>query len=454
MAQRAKKTNSIDMLHGPLLGKIILFAVPIALASILQQLLNSTDSVFAGQFIDSNALAAVGGVAPIISLFVALFTGLSVGVNVVIAVHIGHDDLYKIRGAIQTSVIAALVSSVVITVAGVALTEPILYWVSMPAEAWDAGVTYLHVYFVGVLFLVIYNFGAAVLRAKGDTRRPLYALAAAAGLNIVLDYVAVGVLDTGVFGIAVATIIADAVAAGIIVWFLLTEEETYRLTFKGMRLYKADLKKILYIGLPAGLQGAVFSISNIVIQGAINSFGADATAGAAAAVNYEFYTFFFCNSFCQAVVTFVGQNYAARNFERCDKVIKLCICMSFGTTFVLSTGFTLAGEYGLSIFTTEAGALTYGFSRLWHVELLEWMPTSYEVTAASMRGMGWSVLPTVVITIGSCVLRIVYVFTLFPMVRSFDNLLLIYPITWIVTGTTMIILFFIARKRAYAKEGV
>lgn len=447
-----KKSNSIDMLHGPMAKKIVLFSIPLAITSILQQLLNSTDAVFAGQWLGSNALAAVGGVAPIISLFVAVFVGLSVGVNVVIAVHIGHDDLGKIRGAVQTTAVAAVVCSLVLAIAGVLSTDFILASVNMPQEAWADGAQYLHVYFIGIVFLVVYNFGSAVLRAKGDTRRPLYALTAAAVLNIAFDYAAVELLGAGVFGIAVGTVVADAVCAAIIVYFLLTEEETYRLTFKGLHVVNADMKTLVHIGLPAALQGAVFALSNIIIQGEINGFGADATAGSSAAMNFEFYTYFFVNAFSQAAVTFIGQNFAAGQHDRCDKVMRFCMAASFVSTLAFSLIFTLGGDLFLSIFTTEAGALTFAYIRLWHVELFEFMPCSYEVTASGMRGMGWSVLPTIVVVVGSCLLRIVYVFTLFPFIRSFENLMLIYPVTWVVTGTTMIALYFFARKRAYAKN--
>ncbi len=452
--QGTKKSNSIDMLHGPLLGKIVLFAIPLAIASILQQLLNSADSLFAGQYISSAALAAVGGVAPIISLFVALFSGLAVGVNVVIAVHIGHDDLEKIRGSVQTTAIVALAASVVVAVAGIASTDLILGWISMPAEAWADGALYLHVYFVGVVFLVVYNMGSAVLRAKGDTKRPLYALAAAAILNVILDYVAVAVLSSGVFGIAVATVVADAVCAVMVVWYLLHEEETFRLTFEGMHVVGTDLRTILQVGIPAAIQGAVFSIANLVVQGAINDFGSAATAGSSAAQNYEIYTFFLVNAFSQAAVTFVGQNYAARNYERCDKVMRICMGGALGVAIALCIIFVAGGQVSLGIFTADAAVLTFGFVRLNLVGLLEFMTATYEVTAAGMRGMGWSVLPTVVVIIGSCILRIVYVVGIFPYMRSFYNLMLIYPISWLVCGVTMVSLFFFVRKRAYAKQGL
>lgn len=450
MKEHAKKQNGIDMLHGPLPLKIILFAIPLALSSILQQLFNSADAVIAGQYIGSSALAAVGGVAPIISLFIATFVGLSIGSNVLIAVYIGRGELGRVRGGIQTTVIVALTCSLLMTVLGIVLTDPILEAVNVPQDAWDEARQYLHVYFAGVVFFVVYNFGSAVLRAKGDTRRPLYALALSVALNVILNYVAVVVCDSGVSGIALATVISNIVSSGMIVFYLLREEETFRLSFSDFHASKADLRSLLYVGVPAGLQGAVFALSNVVIQGAINSFGTDATAGSAAAMNYEYYTYFFTSAFSQAAVTFIGQNYAAKQYDRCDSVMKFCMGTSVGITLALSVLFVGLGDISLGVFTTEAGALSFGTIRMWQVELLECMPCSYEITAAGMRGMGWSVLPTVVVIVGSCLLRIVYVIAIFPAISSFENLMLIYPITWIITGSVMIALYFIARKRAYS----
>ncbi len=450
MKEHAKKQNGIDMLHGPLPLKIILFAIPLALSSILQQLFNSADAVIAGQYIGSSALAAVGGVAPIISLFIATFVGLSIGSNVLIAVYIGRGELGRVRGGIQTTVIVALTCSLLMTVLGIVLTDPILEAVNVPQDAWDEARQYLHVYFAGVVFFVVYNFGSAVLRAKGDTRRPLYALALSVALNVILNYVAVVVCDAGVSGIALATVISNIVSSGMIVFYLLCEEETFRLSFSDFHASKADLRSLLYVGVPAGLQGAVFALSNVVIQGAINSFGTDATAGSAAAMNYEYYTYFFTSAFSQAAVTFIGQNYAAKQYDRCDSVMKFCMGASVGITLALSVLFVGLGDISLGVFTTEAGALSFGTIRMWQVELLECMPCSYEITAAGMRGMGWSVLPTVVVIVGSCLLRIVYVIAIFPAISSFENLMLIYPITWIITGSVMIALYFIARKRAYS----
>lgn len=448
---KQRKKNSIDMLNGPLASRIILFAIPLALTSIFQQLFNTADSIVAGRFIDNAALAAVGGVAPIINLFVSLFVGLSIGANVAIAVHIGHQEYDKIKGAIQTTAIVTIASSIFLTLAGILVTDPILAAVNMPGEAWDLARIYLHIYFGGIVFLLIYNFGSAILRAKGDTQRPLLALIAGALLNIVLDFSFTIFLNGGVAGIALATVIANAVSAGLIVWFLLTEEETYRLNFKGLHISKPDLSSLLYIGIPSGLQGAVFAISNVIVQAAINGFGTDATAGSSAALNYECYAYFIVNAFSQAAVTFTGQNYAAGKLDRCDKIFRFCMTSSIGFALCLSLIFVGFQDLFLSFFTTEVATLAFAISRLWHVCLLECMTSSYEVSAAAMRGMNWSILPTVITVVGSCLLRIVYVFTVFPLVYSYDNLLLIYPISWVVTGTSMLILYVIARKRAYAK---
>lgn len=449
---RSKKRNSIDMLHGPFFGKIVLFAVPLALSSILQQLFNSADAIFAGRFVGNTALAAVGGVAPVITLFIGLFVGLSIGSNVAIAIRIGHGESARIKDAVQTTAVLALISSALLTVFGVCITDPILDAVSMPADAREEASCYLRIYFAGIAFFLIYNFGSAVLRAKGDTRRPLYALALAVALNAAFDYLAVAVFNAGVMGIAVATDLSNAASAMLIIWFLLHEEETFRLDLRKLRIDFSSLKMILYIGVPAGLQSVVFSVSNVIIQAFINGFGTDAAAGSSAAMNYEYYTYFFVSAFAQTAVTFVGQNFAAKKFDRCDTTMKLCLAGAIVSASVLSAIFVGLGNVSLGAFTTETAALGYASIRMWRVELLECMTATYEVTASGMRGMGWSVLPTIVVILGSCVLRIVYVLTLFQMAPSFDHLMAVYPATWGITGISMIALYLFARKRSYATK--
>ena len=450
-APSPKKKSGMDMLNGPMRGKIVLFAIPLALSSILQQLFNSADAIVAGQFLGSTELAAIGGIAPLITLFIGMFVGLSIGTNASIATRIGHGERDRIHDAVQTTAVVALVCAVIVMLAGIFATELIVDAVGMPGEARAEAVSYLRIYLIGIAFFLVYNFGSAVLRAKGDTRRPLYALAVAVALNCALDVAAVAVLGLGAAGIAAATVVSYAVAAAIIVAMLMHEEEAFRLDVLHLRAERRALKQILYIGVPSGLQSVVFSLSNIVIQASINSFGTDAIAGSTAALNFEYYTYFIVSAFSQAAVTFIGQNYAAGKLDRCDAVMKFCMFASMGLSLVVSIVFVGLGDTDLGIFTTEAGALGYATVRMWHVEILECLPSTYEVTAGAMRGMGWSILPTIVVIVGSCVLRIVYVYTLFPLFGTFEALLNIYPVTWIVTGATMIALYFVARKRSYAK---
>lgn len=448
---KAKKHSGMDMLHGPLKGKIVLFAIPLALSSILQQLFNSADAIVAGRYLGADELAAIGGIAPIITLFIGLFVGLSVGTNAAIAVCIGRGEHGRVHDAVQTTAIVALACAAFVMIAGIVATEPIVASIGVPDEARADAISYLRIYLVGIAFFLVYNFGSAVLRAKGDTRRPLYALAVAVVLNCLLDVVAVGVLGTGVAGIAMATVVSYAVAAAIIVAMLVREEDGFRLDVRHLYARSHALKQILYIGLPSGAQSVVFSLSNIVIQVSINSFGTDAIAGSTAALNFEYYTYFFVSAFSQAAVTFIGQNFAAGNLKRCDQIMAFCMGASVALSFAASMLFVGLGEFDLGIFTTEAGALSFATVRMWHVELLEWMPSSYEITAGALRGMGWSILPTIIVVVGSCVLRIVYVYTLFPLFGTFEALLGIYPITWLVTGIAMITLYFFARRRSYAK---
>lgn len=446
---RGGRANSIDMLHGPLLGKIVAFSIPLALASILQQLFNSTDAMFAGQFVGSTALAAIGGVMPVISLLIGLFLGLSMGSNVTIAMRVGRGDERAVRSAVHTSFSVALICSVALTIVGLLVTEPILDAMAIPGDARAEAGQYLRIYFGGIAFFQIYDFSAAILRSKGDTRRPLYALAVAAVANAALDYAAVAA-GTGVVGIALGTVAANGIAGGMLFWFLLHEEGAYRLDLRELALEPAAVKSILHIGLPSGVQGMIFSFSNVIIQSEVNGFGTAGIAGSAAATNFEYYSYFFINAFAQAAVTFVGQNFAAGKLERCDAIMRRCVAGGVVVSAAFCFLVILFSSYTLGIFTHDPAALGFAHRRLWCVLAFDFMIASYEVTASGMRGMGWAVLPTIVTVFGTCVLRLVYVLGLFPLVGSFEMLLAVYPISWLITGSAMIALFFWVRKQAFA----
>ena len=441
----------MDMLNGPMAAKLVRFAIPIAIAAILQQLFNSADAAVAGRFVDAQALAAIGGAMPVAMLLISLFTGLSIGTNVLVAMRIGYGQPERIGDAVHTSIFVALASGIVMLVAGIVFVEPILGLVAMPADAFSEAVTYMDLYFVGMPFSMLYNFGSAILRSKGDTTRPLYALIAGVILNLVLNIVFVTVVPWGVAGIALATIIANAVSAAIVVWFLMKEEGPFKLVWSRVRPTFADLVVILKIGLPAGLQGVVFSLSNVIIQAAINSFGAACTAGVAAALNFEFYTYFFINAFTQAAVTFIGQNYAAGNLERCDRIFGLCLLFATVCVITLNAIWLALGPTALSLFTTDEEAIRYGMMRFWGGMAFQFIAAGFEVAAGSMRGMGWSMTPTAITIVGSCVVRIAWVFTIFAWNPEFPVLVATYPASWIITTAAMLVTFFFVRRHAYAK---
>jgi putative MATE family efflux protein len=439
------------MLDGPLAGKLVRFAMPIAIASILQQLFNSADSAVAGLFVGSEALAAIGGTVPVALLLISLFTGLSIGTNVLVAMRIGQGQPQRIGSAVHTSIFVALASGVLLLVIGIVFVKPILSLISMPEDAFAPAVTYLGIYFAGMPFAMLYNFASAVLRSKGDVMRPLYALIAGVLINCGLDIAFVTVVPLGVAGIALATVIANAVGAVIVIRFLMKEEEPYRLSWKLVRPTRSDLAVILKIGLPAGIQGVVFSLSNVVIQSAVNSFGAASTAGVAAALNYEFYTYFFMSAFAQAAVTFIGQNYAAGKLDRCNRVFGLCMAFAAACALILNAAWLALGPTALHVFTTDQAAIDYGLIRLWSGTAFQFIAVVFEVSAGAMRGMGWSMTPAVITVAGSCALRIAWVLTIFQWNPDFQTLVAVYPVSWMVTSVAMLIAFFLVRKRAYAR---
>ena len=314
-----KKKNTVDMLNGSLADKIILFALPLAASSILQQLFNSADLAVVGRFASSEAMAAVGSNAPVINLIVSLFTGLSVGANVLIATLIGKNQKEKINEAVHTIFSVSVLSGIVLIFLGIIGSREILKLMDAPDSVMNAAILYLRIYFTGMPFVMIYNFGSAILRARGDSARPLLCLVVSGIVNVILNLFFVIVCHMSVDGVAYATVISNLIGACFIIRFLMSEEETFRLSFRKLHIHKEFLIEIVKIGLPAGIQGMVFSLSNVVIQSAINSFGADAIAGASAGQNFEFMAYFIVNAFAQAAVTFTSQNFGAVKFDRCKK---------------------------------------------------------------------------------------------------------------------------------------
>lgn len=431
----------VDMLNGPLFMKILIFALPLAASSLLQQLFNSVDVAVVGRFASSKALAAVGSNAPVISLLINLFIGISMGANVVISNHLGQRDEQSIRHAISTVTLVAAISGLLLTCIGIGVARPILELMDTPSDVLDMAVLYLRIYFIGIPFFLIFNFGAAILRSVGDTRRPLYILVVAGIINTVLNLIFVIGLGMSVEGVAIATAVANAISAAWIIQLLRKEPGALQLQFKHLRIYKKELKRMLQIGVPAGLQGMVFSISNVVVQSAINGYGAAAIAGSAAAVNFEYYCYYIIVACNGAAISFIGQNYGAQKYDRVRRIYRICLLMGLIGCFIANALFTWQNQFFLSFFTTDAEVIHYGAIRMEGVLLFQFIACSYEVTGSALRGMGESMLPTIMTVFGTCILRIIWVFAVLPHYTGFAHLLQVYPLSWILTGTMVIIAY-------------
>ncbi|MGN0363650.1 MAG: MATE family efflux transporter [Bilifractor sp.] len=448
-AVSAEKTgkNEVDMIHGALVSKILLFALPIAAASILQQLFNSADSAVIGQFSSPEALAAVGLNAEPIGIILGLITGLSVGVNVLIARFIGMNRRDAISPAIHTSMLFSLIAGLILMAAGLLAARPLLVLISTPENILELATRYLKIYIMGTPLIVIYNFASAILRARGDTRRPLYALIASGILNVVLNLFFVIVCDLNVTGVALATDISNGVSAVLVVIFLMRETGEFHLSLRRLRIGGSDLKFILAVGLPAGIQEAVFCVSNVFIQAAINGFGSDAIAGSAAALNFEYFGYFAVAAFSQAATTFVSQNHAAGDEKRCSRITLYSIL--FGLLFgaLLSVPAALSGTFFMRIFSSKEAVLLYAVRRNHLVLLWESLVTLYEIPAAVLRGRGHSLLPSVEILCGTIVFRLIWLFTIFAQHPTFEMLCLVWPVSWIITAIALYLSIFILKKK-------
>lgn len=429
------------MLHGPLLMKIIVFALPLAASSILQQLFNSVDVAVVGRFASSEALAAVGSNTPVINLLINLFVGISMGANVVISNHIGQKNEKNIKKAINTVALVSIFCGLFLMILGVLIARPILTIMDTPANVLDMAVEYLKIYFIGIPFFMIFNFGSAILRSMGDTRRPLYILIVAGIVNTVLNLIFVIYLHMGVAGVAIATAIANCISATLIVLLLMREHEPYRLHLKDMKIAGAELKRMLSIGIPAGIQGMVFSLSNVLLQTAINSYGSAAVAGSAAALNFESYCYFLVVACNGAAISFIGQNYGAGNYERVRKIFWICMSLAVIACVIANWTFVWQDDFFLSLFSTDPVVMHFGSIRLHYVLAFQAIACSYEVAGSALRGMGKSMLPTVMTIFGTCLLRIAWLYIICPRYPGFEVIMTVYPVSWFITGIMVCIAF-------------
>ena len=442
------------MLEGPLLGNILRYTLPIIMTSVLQLLFNAADLVVVGQYCGSLSVAAVGATTYITNLLVNFFVGLSVGAGVTVAHGIGghHDE--EVHRTVHTTLPVALLSGVVLTVVGVSCSETFLRMMDTPASILPLSTVYMKICFGGVTFTMVYNFCAAILRAAGDTRSPLIFLSFAGVLNVLMNLFFVRVLDLNVAGVALATTLSQGVSAVLVVMALMRRTDACRLVPGRMRIYGVQIRKILRIGLPAGIQSALFSISNVLIQSSVNSFGEVFVSGNAAASNIEGFLFASLNSFHQTAVNFVGQNAGAGQYGRVRKILWICLGSVMVTGLALSGLVYSFGEQLLSVYITDSPeAIANGMQRLAIVGATYFLCGMMDVSTGALRGMGASLVPMAICVLGACGLRILWVATVFQSFHTPQCLFLSYPLSWTITFSCQMAAFFVVYRRHTAHLG-
>ena len=448
------KRHQQSMLHGPLFGSIVTYTIPIILTSLLQLLFNAADLVVVGRYCGSLSVAAVGATGYITNLVVNLFMGLSIGAGVCMAHAIGGRDEQAMHRTVHTALPTALVSGGVLTVVGVVLSETFLMWMGTPEEVLPLSTLYMRLYFCGMIFNMVYNFCAAILRAAGDTQGPLIYLTIAGVVNVILNVIFVTVFQMNVAGVALATALSQGVSAVLVVRALMRRNDGCRLHLNKMRFYKAQLVKMISKGLPAGIQGSMFSISNVVIQSSINSFGDVFMSGNAAASNIEGFAYVTMNAFHQTALNFTGQNVGAGQYKRVSKIAGICLASVAVVGLAVGVLMYLFAPQLLSIYITDSPeAIVYGVNRMAYLVIPYFLLGMQDVTTGILRGLGASIAPMLVSVLGVCGLRILWASTIFqmPQFHTPDWLFVSYPISWAVTFTAQLVLYIVVYRR-YAKK--
>lgn len=441
------KSYEMDLCSGPLLRRILLFALPLLCAGVLQLLFNAADIVVVGRFAGGNAMAAVGATTSLINLLVNFFIGISVGANVLIARCCGARSYDDAQQTVQTALCTAAAGGAALLVIGITAARPMLEWMDTPADVLDQAVLYMRLYFLGMPAALVYNFGAAILRAVGDTRRPLYFLMLSGVINVGCNLVFVIVLHMGVAGVALATVLAQMLAAGLILYCLTQLDGMCHVELRALRFYRDKFMCMMQIGLPAGLQSVIFNISNVLIQSSVNSFGAVVVAGNTAAANIEGFVYISMNALYQTSLSFTSQNMGARQYKRIDRIFITCMVLVAVVGLVLGNSVYLFGNQLLSIYSDDAAVVASGMIRLSMVAVTYFLCGMMEVASGSVRGMGYSVLPMLVSLVGACLLRIVWLFTIFRVEHTLVCLYLSYPVSWVLTVCAHVVCYLIVRAR-------
>lgn len=448
-----KQANrTMDMTQGRLLTQVLVFALPIMLSGILQLLFNAADTIVVGRFAGNEALAAVGSVGSLNNMIISLFIGLSVGANVLVARYTGSRNDRAVSDTVHTSVLLSLVGGVLLMIIGVALARPLLELMGSPEDVIDLAVLYVRIIFLGMPVQMLYNFCAAILRAVGDTQRPLYYLTIAGVVNVLLNLVFVILFHLSVAGVALATIISQTISALLVTRALLNMEGPTRLFLNRLRIHPGKLREIIRIGLPAGIQSSVFSLSNVVIQSSVNSFGSVVIAGNAASSNVGNFVYQAMNTFQQAITCFAGQNIGARKPRRIVSAMKVCMFWAVSFGLVLGMLSCVFGTQLLSLFSADPAVIAAGMERQIIVCAPYFLCGMMDVMTGALRGIGYSLLPMIVSILGACAFRLFWVFTVFAAYPTLPCLMLSYPVSWLLTFSVLLVIFLVLWNRSFVPQ--
>lgn len=450
MLQRDKSRQyEMDMCSGSVLGKMLLFALPLMCSSVLQLLFNAADVIVVGKFAGDTALAAVGSNTALINLLTNFFMGLSIGANVLVAHYYGAKQDRDLEETVHTAMLLSICSGIILTVVGCIGARQILSWMKTPEDVLKLAVVYLRVYFLGMTASMIYNFGSAILRAVGDTKRPLYYLMGAGIINVVLNLIFVIVFRMGVAGVGLATVISQCVSAVLIVRCLMRNQGSIHLDLRKLKIHRNKFIRILKVGLPASFQGIIFSVSNVIIQSSVNSFGSTTVAGNSAAANIEGFVYVAMNAFYQASISFTGQNIGAGKYDRVNKILYAAEGCVFAVGLGLGSLVVIFGRPLLSLYTSSPAVMDAGMKRISVIARTYALCGMMDVIVGSLRGLGYSVMPMLVSLIGICGLRLLWIFTFFQTepFHSVTSLYMTYPVSWIVTVLAHVICFAVVRRK-------
>lgn len=432
MKEKSLKSNNyeIDMCEGAILPKVLLFTIPLILSGVLQLLFNAADIVVVGRFAGNQALAAVGATSSLINLLVNVFIGLSVGANVMVARFYGAGQDKELSDMIHTAIATALASGILLVFIGYFAARPALTAMGTPSDVIDGAVLYMQIYFAGMPAMMLYNFGSAILRAVGDTKRPLYYLLFAGVVNVVLNCVFVICFSMSVAGVALATVISQVISASLVIRCLVVYDGALRLDLRKLRIEWGKFWRMVQIGVPAGVQGAFFSVSNMLIQSSINSFGSVVMAGNTAAGNLEGFVYTGMNAFHQTAISFCGQNYGAQKYKRIWNTMIVCEVCVLVVGVVMGVGSYLLAPILLQLYSTDAEVIAYGIKRMYVICIPYALCGMMDVMVGVLRGIGHSVMPMFVTLTGVCLVRVIWIYTVFANLRTLNSLYISYPITW------------------------